>query len=266
MKFNELFQKTKEISDNFKTIDEKQLKVFPEMLKIIRLSMNMSISEFSNQFHMSQESRFERGITKPSNKTIIRFIKEFDKNKNKCVFDSQILQKRNSLFEEKHLGGISVGKKTLFRRHDNRTMQLSMKGARKGGIATVSTYGQNHMAGLAKKIQRGRLNNSGFRSMSEMLVGRALKELGIEYEYEVPLEGYLPDFKIGNTLVEVMCTSTPEYWRKQAIKIAKLSRQYKMIIITNKPEKLLKHQHNVVVIKFSKYYNVLMGRVEEKLK
>src|SRR3989338_11473717 len=137
MKFNELFQKTKEISDNFKTIDEEQLKVFPEMLKIIRLSMNMSISEFSKQFHMSQESRFERGITMPSNKTIVHFIKEFNKNRNNCIFDLQLLKKRNSIFEEKHLGGISVGNKTLFRKDDKRTLQLSMKGAKKGGVTTV---------------------------------------------------------------------------------------------------------------------------------
>lgn len=266
MSLKELFLKTKQISNNFKTVNEQTIESYPEILKIIRLSLNMSVAEFSKAFGMYQQSRFERGLAKPTKRTIKRFLEVFEKYKKRCKFDFQLLEKRNKIFTAKHKGGIIVGRKTLFRQNDDRTIRLSLNGAQKGGLATIRRYGENHMATLAKRIQRGRENNSGFRSKAELMIARVLKQKGLEYEYEMPLNGYLPDFKIGNTLIEAMCTGTEEYWEKQKIKIEKLSKNYKMIIVTNNPNKIQCENDNVTIIKFSKYFDVLRNRIEEKLK
>jgi hypothetical protein len=226
----------------------------------------MSIAEFSKTFKMHQQSRFERKLTKPTKRTIKRFLKKFGNYRRRCIFDFKILEKRNKIFIAKHNAGTLVGRKTFFRRNDSRTVYLSLSGAQKGGLTTVKKYGVNHMAILAKQIQRNRESNSGFRSKAEFMVAKALDKIGMKYQYEVPLDGYLPDFKVGNTLIEVMCMGTTEYWNKQKLKIAKLSKNYKVFIVTNEPNKIPCEFENVVVIKFSKYFNVLKNQIEEKLK
>lgn len=265
MKIKKLFQKSQKITHNFKIINSDLIRDNPEILKIIRLSLKMSVAEFSRKFKMHQQSRYERKITIPNTKTISRFLEIFQKYKDKCNFNLNTLIETDKIFLEKRKAGILVGKKTLFTENDRRTRELSKLGAQKGGLTTLKKYGYNHMCTLAKQIQRGRKENFGFRSKSELLVAKTLDELGIEYQYEKPVNGYLPDFNINDKiLIEVMCFATNEYWKKQKIKIKKLIKDFKIIIITNNPNQFC-NKKDINVIKFSKSVNILKNRINEKI-
>ena len=54
-----------------------------------------------------------------------------------------------------------------------------------------------------------------------------------------------------------------DYWEKQEKKIALLSKDFNMVIITNEPNRFNNTQ-NVELIKFSKSFNVLRERINEK--
>jgi len=266
MKF-QLFQKFQSLTKNFEELDSEIIVKNPEILKVLRLSLGMSVHQFEKTFAMHQQSRYERGLYHPTKPKISEFLEKFEKYKKNCNFQFEYLSEMDRQFLEKRKAGAKVGIKTLFQKNDPRTAFFSRKGAQLGGLKTISKYGKQHMILLAKQIQRGREQNKGYRSRAEMLVAEVLKELNLRFEYEKPVNGFLPDFQLTeNRLLEVMCFATEDYWKKQWRKIEKLTEDYEILIITNKPEVFGSLRNDKIkILKFSKSLNVLRSRLKSVL-
>lgn len=259
-----IYKHAMDTTQGFNCISVESVMRYPQLLKVVRLALNMSVHEFEHKFGMYQQSRFERGIAKPRRSTTERFIKIFEEYKNKCSWDLEQLKIRDKSFRERLKAGALVGHKTLFTIDDERTQRLATSGARSGGMKTVLLYGREHMAELATKIRRGREANCGYRSAAERLVAVALRDLNVSARYECRIGQWVPDFVIDKTIIEVLCTDTLEYWQKQEIRLKELSANYKIIAVTHKPNKVPKIPH-VDVVKFSRSLPVLKCRLREAL-
>ncbi len=261
-----MFQRSKKLTSNFDKFDPEIIRENPQILKILRLSISMPIHQFERTFGMYQESRYERGLYKPNEKKIRGFLKKFDKYKERTNFKYKKLLSSEQNFLEKTKAGKTIGKKTLFRTGDSRTIKYSRMGAKLGGLSTVNKFGQNHMALLSKQIKRGRNKNKGFRSYAEMLVAQALDEINIDYDYEKPVNGLLPDFQLNEKrILEVMCYSTKQYWENQKRRI-NILKDFEILIVTNNLKFFdSMNKNNIKVIKFSKSVNVLKNRLKVAL-
>jgi len=261
-----LFRKFQSLTKNFENLNSEIIKENPEILKVLRLSLGISIHEFEKKFGMYQQSRYERGLYKPNKRKIEEFLKKSQRVRNIANFDYSYIELLDKEFLEKERGGAKVGQKTLFTKDDKRTIELSRKGARSGGLTTINKYDKNHMTLLAKQIKRGRKENQGFRSRAEMLVAQTLDELNIKYEYEKPVNGFLPDFQLKeNKLLEVMCYTSSEYLKNQVRRINAL-KDFEILIVTNKPEFFNSFGNGKIrIVKFSKSHNILKNRLKELL-
>jgi len=111
--------------------------------------------------------------------------------------------------------------------------------------------GKKHRPEVLRKIAKKRSKQAKQISSPELIVWGMLHALSIDFEYQVPIDKYVVDFKIGNVLIEVY----GDYWHgskmspsnrcRDKMKEKFLTVKYKLIIlleseIINDPSSIIK--------------------------